>query len=596
MGELKFESFENVMHNKIVIVPDYQRDYSWGNTELATLADDLASLYEHHAADGEGRHFMGSIVLTPLDESISRAAGPICSNPRLSKYRICNIIDGQQRISTISVLLMAIRDYAEQHGVELEEKQHVESMLATGQRDEDGRIIPVLHFSQENTQQCFNSMLFRTEPGYDHRRAGARRLLAAKQRFDEEIERLFDGDHDVARHLNDYIYLVLYSLQIVEIDCGQDSDAFQIFESLNATGVPLTPAEQVKNLVLMRSEKTDVSLSVWEKVVEAVGEDSLVEFLAQFMFCKENQRVSRKEIYRKFKEVLKASSVTEVLEKMGVYASLYRQLKEPAANLSSARALQDLDGLGQRQAYVPLLLAADRFGVESKDFAAIADAILVFIVRHQVCSQSTNKLDIIFSEACEVIKNEAKRPEDIIAFFKSAQMADGIFKEMFRNLSFPYAATAQRKALVYLRRIEEKAKGVNNPLQIHAVGLSVEHIIPKQPSIELLEGWIGEDEADALRDSDPKLDDFSEEVIMSIGNLLLLHAPENSSAGNRGYREKRGCYERAMQDEHGESRGIPAEVFTLVAELLEDYPDVFDAKCVRRRAEHLAEQAVVAWR
>ena len=594
MSVLEFESFDDVMHNKIVVVPDYQRDYSWSNAELRTLAEDIRGLYERNLTGGDHKHFIGSIVLIPLDESISHTAKAIASNPKLNKYGKYNIIDGQQRISTISILFIAIRDYAASRGIELEED--VKSMIDTGKKDDEGNGIPVLHFSQENTQKCFNAMVFGGDTKYDQRKVGARRLLTAKKHFDGELADLFDKDADAAEHLNKYVYQVFYSLQLVEIDCSQDSDAFQIFESLNATGVPLTPAEQVKNLVLMRSGSKDVSLSSWEKVVESVGEDNLVEFLAQFMFCRENHRVSRKDIYREFKETLKTYKVSALLGDMSEFANIYRSLRNPTAGLASTSSLEDLGDLGQRQAYVPLLLAASRFGVNSKEFAKISDAVLVFIVRHQVCSQSTNKLDVVFSSACEVIKNEANGVDDIIAFFKEKQMEDEAFQLMFKDLSFPYTATAQRKARVYLKRIEEKAKGSNIPLQLQSSDLSVEHIIPKQPSIEQLEGWIGKENADELRSIDPKLDDFSEQTIMRIGNLALLYTPENSSANNKDYLAKRKCYSQAVVDKDGNNRGIPAEVFTLIRELLDEYVDEFTADSVVKRSEELASKAVQAWK
>lgn len=595
MSVLEFESLDDVMHNKIVVVPDYQRDYSWSSTEWATLAEDLENLYERSVSDTTCKHFIGSIVLIPLDDAISHAARSIVSDPKLNKYSKYNIIDGQQRISTLSILFIAIRDYAEKHGIELDEGRSIENILDTGKRDADGNGIPVLHFSQDNTQRCFNSMLFGADLKFDQRRVGARRLLSAKRFFDERLVALFDGG-EVEEEINKYVYQVLYSLQMVEIDCNEDSDAFQIFESLNATGVPLTPAEQVKNLVLMHSGSKDVSLSYWEKIVESTGEDELVEFLAQFMFCRENHRVSRKDIYREFKDALRTSKVSEVLSEMSEYAEFYSQLRNPSAALPASGALKDLSDLGQRQAYVPLLLAAARLGVKSKEFAEVADAVLVFIVRHQVCSQSTNKLDVVFSSACEIIKNEAKTLEDIVAFFRREQMDDRLFEQMFKELSFPYTATAQRKARVYLKRIEEREKGSNNPLLLQAPGLSVEHIIPKQPSIGQLEGWIGEAAAEELRSSDPKLDDFSEQIIMSIGNLALLYAPENSSANNQDYSAKRECYTRSVVDKDGENRGIPCEVFSLIRDLLDDYQDEFTDRSVQERACKLARKATVAWR
>lgn len=600
MSILEFEKLEDVMSGKIIVVPDYQRDYSWGNTEVATLMDDLANLYGRNtgpASSNQEKHFMGSIVLIPFDEVISKGGKELSSNPKLgTKYKIVNIIDGQQRFSTLSLLLISIRDYAEENGIELEEIQSVLNLLDTGKKTADGERIPVFHFSQENTQKCYDSLLYKDAREYDKRKAGARHLLSSKNYFDDRLKELFGSCQSTEEALNDFVEQVLYSLQLVEIDCGQDSDAFQIFESLNSTGVPLTPAEQVKNLVLMRSNKKDETLNLWEKIVENVGEDDFVEFLAQFLFCLRGHRVSRKDIYREFREWLNSSKVSDVLKQMLQYARAYNGLRNPPAGIPASGALKDLKDLSQKQVYVPLMVAANRFDIESKDFAVVSDAVLVFIVRHQVCSQSSNKLDAVFSKAIEVINNEANGPKEVVAFFRLEQMDDFTFKHMFENLSFPYSGAAQSKARVYLKRLEEKSKGADSPLQLQTVNLSVEHIIPKQPSIEQLEGWIGKEKADALRSTDPKLDDFSEQIIMSIGNLALLYVPENSAANNKSYREKIRRYQEPVRDKDGNDRGVPSQVFSLIGELVDENAKTFNAESVEKRAKKLADKAVGVWR
>lgn len=83
---------------------------------------------------------------------------------------------------------------------------------------------------------------------------------------------------------------------------------------------------------------------------------------------------------------------------------------------------------------------------------------------------------------------------------------------------------------------------------------------------------------------------------MRIGNLALLYTPENSSASNKDYLAKRKCYSQAVVDKDGNNRGIPAEVFTLIRELLEDYVDEFTDDSVSDRSKKLAAKAVQAWR
>ena len=82
---------------------------------------------------------------------------------------------------------------------------------------------------------------------------------------------------------------------------------------------------------------------------------------------------------------------------------------------------------------------------------------------------------------------------------------------------------------------------------------------------------------------------------MSVGNLALLYTPETSSANNKTYSSKRKLYQSALVDKDGKNRGIPAEVFALIKELLRDYPDSFSDKSVEARAKKLAKEATCVW-
>ncbi len=248
--------------------------------------------------------------------------------------------------------------------------------------------------------------------------------------------------------------------------------------------------------------------------------------------------------------------------------------------------------LGFVSAYVPLLAAGVRFGIDSREYAEIADSILVFVVRHLVCGQSSNKLDAIFGRACETIVDESKSYEDIVAFFKQEEQPDDMFRDCFQNLTFDYTAKPQKIALTLLHRIEECEHGKQQPLEVDRASLVVEHIIPKQPTADDLKLWIG---SDAVNADSFDIVDFTNQTIKSIGNLALLYRTENSSAGNGGYKEKLKTYTTGMKDGEDTSRGKPVDTFKLLEELVAEYPDKFDEDCVAARAEELAEKAVIAW-
>lgn len=592
MNHIDFNSLDDIVHNTVFSIPDYQRDYSWSRGEVETLLDDIGALYETNSKSGVSKvskHFCGSIVTIAFDEEVSRNTRDILKSPRLKNFDKMNVIDGQQRLSTLSLLLIALRDYAKENGIELEEK--IDQLIDTEKKDENSRLVPVINFSNINTQECYRSLLYGTSDKFTKKYLGAKHLnhnyQLCKQFIDEFCER-----ENPEKAVNGLAEQVRYNLTFVGIYCEEDSDAYQIFESLNATGLSLTPAEQVKNIVLMKSKSRDQSLSQWENISSLVGEDCMVDFLSHFLFYKKSSRVSRKDTYSEFKNILRSDSVSSVLSELTNCAKVYAELKNPSANNPACMQLQDMRDFGQVQAYVPLLAAGVKFGVSTEDFASVVDSILVFVARHIVCGQSSNKLDAVFSSACEVMVDESKTAKDVIEFFKQQQQCNDVFEDYFRNLTFDYSAKPQKIAKTLLRRIEEKEWGAHMPISVDRKQLSVEHIIPKQPDIEVLRQWVGSSVIDAEGFDNV---DFTNQVIKSIGNMAILYQPENSSAGNDNYEDKLNKYSADLKDSHGVSRGKPIDTFKLIGELVRDYPDKFDDKSVYQRAKDLAKKAVIAW-
>ena len=314
-------------------------------------------------------------------------------------------------------------------------------------------------------------------------------------------------------------------------------------------------------------------------------------FLSHYLFYKKEKRVLKKDVYEEFKKLFNRESVNVVLNELTACASIYGDLRQPSAANKASVYLLDMRDLGVEQAYVPLLAAGMRFGVQTQEFKTIADAILVYVVRHLVCSQSSNKLDTVFSQACETIKDSSKDATDIVGFFREKRMDDEKFHAHFAGLTFDYTAKPQRIARTLLRRVEEYAHGSNYPVQFNRDEITVEHVIPKHPEIEDLRAWIGAE----VDTDDFDVKRFTDQTIKSVGNLALLFQPENTSAGNENYASKISVYTSPMKDKNDKDRGIPRDNFKLIERILSEYPTWFDGKSVLERSEDLAELAVAAW-
>ena len=589
MNHINFDSLNDITFSTLFAIPDYQRDYSWGRAEVETLLDDIRELHNKNGVNGTQKHFCGSIVVIKFDPKVSKNTQGAFQTLKLKNFEKVNVIDGQQRLSTLSLLLIAIKNRLRGTGYSVTK---FEDMIDTGMKDDNGDFVPVLSFADINTQNCYRSLLYGKNIDYFPSRSGAKNMRNAFGLCEKFVERICTATTDVESALDRLIEQVRYHLTFVGIYCEEEADAYQIFESLNATGLSLTPAEQVKNLMLMKSQDNNAhTLSQWENIVSTVKETRIVAFLSHYLFYKNNKRVLKKDVYEEFKGLFKQESVNMILNELSTCASIYGELRDPSATNQAATYLLDMQDLGVEQAYVPLLAAGKRFGVQTFEFKGVADAILVYIVRHLVCSQSSNRLDTVFSQACTVIKDCNKSAADVIRFFKEKRMDDEKFHEHFTGLTFDYTAKPQRIARTLLRRIEEYAHGANYPVQFNRDDITVEHIIPKHPEIDDLRAWIGSDvDAD---DFDSKR--FTDQTIKSIGNLALLFQPENTSAGNENYASKIAVYTSPMKDKNGKNRGIPCDNFKLIEGLLAKNPTWFDGKSVQARSESLARLAEAAW-
>lgn len=102
MNSIEFNSLDDILHNTIFAIPDYQRGYSWSNAEVSTLLEDIERLYFDNGDEGSEReHFCGAIVTIPFDPEVSRNTKDAMSLRGIKNFEKVNVIDGQQRLSTL---------------------------------------------------------------------------------------------------------------------------------------------------------------------------------------------------------------------------------------------------------------------------------------------------------------------------------------------------------------------------------------------------------------------------------------------------------------------------------------------------------------
>ena len=366
------------------LIPLFQRPYTWKENNWQTLWDDLMVQYE---VGDTGTHFMGAIVSLPA-RSI-----PV----GVSKYLI---IDGQQRLTTVSLLLCALRDCLDS----ISASRIQEVYLTNRFRDPEDtlKFLP----TQADRDMYRNIALDRQVPP----KSKDVRMAAAYHFFKKKLTKSTDLNDDPIDPAKVLITLE-QCLQVVMINLGDDDDPYLIFESLNFKGEPLTQGDLVRNYLLMRFRHSISAGGEQERVysrywipLENMLQSDLPEFLRHYMM-KNGDDIKKGGIYAAIKKKLKDMNSTEAVEaeaeSMLRFGEFYSKFLLPAQEETAKvrDCLENIKELKVKTSY-PLLLrlfdARQSGYLSNVDLEKCLRLIESFVVRRAVCGAPTNPLNKLF--------------------------------------------------------------------------------------------------------------------------------------------------------------------------------------------------------
>lgn len=581
------------------VIPDYQREYSWGKTENLTLWNDLVDL----VADKGKRHFLGALVTSKYQKQDASLSIIRPEQFGISQSDVVHVLDGQQRLTSISVLIAALIDVIKQDLVIQENKKellksHLEDLLYDDDfTDGDEQTAPRLFLKEESGKYYYKDILGLDVSEKPRRTFKAvKNISSAYELYKTKIDEWnteINEDSRIKRY-NRLIKTVRDRVQVVNIACADGMNEFQVFESLNGKGLNLTAIDRIKSIYLSRARVSNASGATnWQRLYSKinVGAEStsrtidnkrVLHFFTSFFFYRKGLRVSKIDLPNAFKQMCRdeLQGFNALDAELQEAAHRYGALRGAVTNSQVDDVLRQIAQLGQEQVYVPLYAAATQYGINSEELKYIADSILRYSVRFIVCGKPSNTLDSEFSKIIEKIKMGSV--DDVKSYIVSRMEDDDEFKNCFAN----YSTKNSGFATYLLRRIEQALRLKNqngNPLP---ADVTLEHIIPQ--TLDYTK-WYGEgsEPEPAIQDS------YVEDVVCSIGNMVLLNKNDNSSASNRDYAVKSKIYRNGST--HVEDYGTPANTYELVKELLSDYPNRFGHEEVRERARHLAQMVPSIW-
>lgn len=498
-------------------VPLYQRRYGWAEEQWGQLWSDIVELAELRRSDPTATHFIGSLVLAE-----SPSFGPVGVRPFL-------VVDGQQRLTTLTLLLAAIRD----HRAEAETPDHRERLDAKYlvNRYDEGQPAKLLP-----TQADRDSYLavIRASPraGQDDQVGGAYRY------FRKQLAETDDPDdpHDIA----DIESAALRGLALVSVTAEAGDNEHRIFESLNNTGLRLTQSDLLKNYLFMRlgDRSDEVYRDVWMPLESSLGTSNL-ELLFWLDLAQRDERARQSDTYtgqqRRLSTLANSETVeAEILRIAGlgeILATILDPAREPDGRIR--HRLERIRDWGTTTSYPLVMHILERraSGRSTTDQTVDALAILEsYFVRRIVIGRATANLNRTLLQAVAAISDHDQAEvalRDYLSTGRKHYGSDQQIRDAVRSVAFYWQGRQPQKKLI-LRWLEESygSKEVVDPS-----ALTIEHVLPQTLTPE----WRASFAEDLADDAD--LEYEHDRIVHTLGNLTL--TGYNSELSNRPFGAKR---------------------------------------------------------
>lgn len=530
---------------KQYIVPLFQRRYSWDKKHWTVLWQDLCELYNSTTASD---HFLGSIV------TVAGTGPPESVTPY-------TLIDGQQRLTTLCILLAALRDTARESCVELSERLHGLYLTNHYVRGMDRlKVLPT-----QADREAFLRLIDSTDTTPDSR------ITQAYRFFLKSITAGIDNGTPI--DLERFESSILNQVSLVSISLGQEDNPYRIFESLNYKGLRLSQSDLLRNYFFMRlpvSTHEDLYQHVWRPMEDSLGK-AMDEFIRDFL-VRDGEFVRDSDVYQVWKLSLDDLPAEQVQEKMGVlgkFSEFYSLLLTPNRESDGevAKALTRLNRWGGTTVY-PFLLnlyeAISQQKLSKSGLSRILNMIESFLVRRAFANVPTNALNRIF------IRLYAQLPpgDDLVDATRAALSSPGLRwptdNDFMRHIPFYplYRDSRPEQRKLILQALEESFEH-KEPVVLSP--LTVEHIMPQA----LTDDW--------RRLLGAGADDVHSLYLHTLGNLTL--SGYNSPLSNH-------AFERKSQILEGSHLELNREI---------SEQNVWGEAQIVDRANRLAQRALSIW-
>ena len=532
--------------NKIQFtIPVYQRNYEWSKEQCEKLFYDVILAHKKQKP-----HFCGSIVYSYLDKGI-----------KINNYIV---IDGQQRLTTIYILLKALLDCTDEEA----EKDSINKTLFNVDKFDKFGIDISSKLKLKPVKSDNNQLLLLMENKYDEIDKNSdiwknytlfKQLITDELNENMTIPKIYDG---------------LEWLTVAKIRLEGEDQPQEIFERINSTGLPLSLSDKIRNFILMTdSDQERLYAEYWLNIEQTVKNDQMNSFFINYLYFKVDGFPRENEAYDIFKKLYKDSKYTneEMLDELLHYAKFYGTFLYGNKKYSDEINLY-LDGLSklkQTTLFMFLFAVFDDFEngiIDEKEIVKVLRFLQNYSIRRLICEIGSNSLrglyKTLYSRIYNVELNKAHYYDSLVSFFKQLTSRDALPDDDTYKSALKHNNLYRKNALCkfLLSAIENKGKE-----KVVTSNLTIEHIMPQNKNLSTSwQNMLGDD-----------WKEVHEKYIHTLGNLTL--TGYNSELGDKPFDIKKQKLEESS---------------TKIVELYSDVKttDVWNKNTIENRASRLTEE------
>ena len=545
--------FAEIMANsRRYAVPPFQRDYAWEEEQWEELWQDLAQMQQ-----SKTQHFMGYLVLQTEDG------------------RNFQIIDGQQRITTVSIIVLAVLKKLQSlvdSGIDEEaNQQRIEEYKRTYVGVFDSVALtttPKLKLNRHNDRH-FRTMVERLEAPVRRKMTKTNRTL--NQAFNFFVDKLSPLEKD-GQQLAIFVEAIANGLLFTTIVVRDDLNAYTVFETLNARGVHLSTPDLLKNYLLsilashpaFGDANFDDFAERWQGIIEQLGETEFTNFLRSQRGMTD-PLPQKGALYKTLKkEINAAAKVVPYLQRLEDQAPVYAALQEPHDDFWQEREgqyvetrphLEILKLFGIKTPLSLLMAGYEKFS--PSEFVRLLRHVGVLTIRYNViCGRIANQQEHIYNHTANQLIKENLSLHEVIRQLRPIYPHDAEVRSSFGNKSMSSRRSA--KSIVFLLRSIERHLSGQEP----AGPLTLEHVLPYNPDDDW-QDYFGRE--------------TYESAIDRLGNMALLAKKQNM--GQENFEQKRAILSNS-----------PYRINQRIAQYSE-----WNMECLNEYQQWLARQAAAVW-